>query len=73
MGHNKENVHVTCYQVQAKTDEKTQRLKDLSDDWFVVCVCVCVCVCACVCVCGCVCVCCVSYSVLQCVAVCCST
>ena len=33
LGHNKDNVHVTCYQLQATTDAKTLRLKALSDRW----------------------------------------
>jgi protein O-GlcNAc transferase len=34
-GHSRENVHVTCYQLQAKSDHKTNRLKELSDEWVV--------------------------------------
>ena len=36
LGHNKDNVHVTCYQLQATTDAKTLRLKALSDRWVMV-------------------------------------
>jgi predicted O-linked N-acetylglucosamine transferase (SPINDLY family) len=36
LGHNRDNVHVTCYQLQAKTDAKTARLKELSDAWVLV-------------------------------------
>jgi predicted O-linked N-acetylglucosamine transferase (SPINDLY family) len=34
-GHNRANVHITCYQLQSQTDERTKRLKDLSDGWCV--------------------------------------
>lgn len=31
-GHNRENVHVTCYQLQEKTDAKTNILKGMSGE-----------------------------------------